>query len=80
MKHCWRIVGKRYRIDGSKIMKIFLDPKERNNTEYKLETFVVVYRKLSDKDVVFEYPVTEAMLFILLALSLFREFHMEYAG
>ncbi|CAK8534173.1 unnamed protein product [Lathyrus sativus] len=56
------IVGKRirYRIDGSKVMKVFLDPKERNNTEYKLETFAAVYRKLSGKDVVFEYPVTEA--------------------
>ncbi|WOL04612.1 40S ribosomal protein S7 [Canna indica] len=56
------IVGKRvrYRLDGSKIMKIFLDPKERNNTEYKLETFSGVYRKLCGKDVVFEYPVTES--------------------
>ncbi|RZB46511.1 40S ribosomal protein S7, partial [Glycine soja] len=50
------IVGKRarYRIDGSKIMK------ERNNTEYKLETFSGVYRKLTGKDVVFEYPISEA--------------------
>ncbi|XP_038893482.1 40S ribosomal protein S7 [Benincasa hispida] len=56
------IVGKRvrYRVDGSKIMKVFLDPKERNNTEYKLESFAAVYRKLSGKDVVFEYPITEA--------------------
>ncbi|OMO77036.1 Ribosomal protein S7e [Corchorus capsularis] len=56
------IVGKRirYRIDGSKIMKVFLDPKERNNTEYKLEAFSAVYRKLAGKDVVFEYPGTEA--------------------
>ncbi|KAJ8768606.1 hypothetical protein K2173_023510 [Erythroxylum novogranatense] len=56
------IVGKRirYRVDGSKIMKVFLDPKERNNTEYKLETFSAVYRKLAGKDVVFEYPVMEA--------------------
>jgi len=55
------IVGKRvrYRVDGSKIMKVYLDPKERNNTEFKLETFSGVYRKLSGKDVVFEYPVTE---------------------
>ncbi|CAB4302269.1 unnamed protein product [Prunus armeniaca] len=56
------IVGKRtrYRLDGSKIMKVFLDPKERNNTEYKLESFSAVYRKLSGKDVVFEYPITDA--------------------
>ncbi|CAL8990651.1 unnamed protein product [Prunus brigantina] len=56
------IVGKRtrYRLDGSKIMKVFLDPKEQNNTEYKLESFSAVYRKLSGKDVVFEYPITDA--------------------
>ncbi|XP_034899238.1 small ribosomal subunit protein eS7-like [Populus alba] len=48
----------RYRIDGSKIKKVFLDPKEHNSRE--LETFSAVYRMLSGKDVVFEYPVTEA--------------------
>lgn len=55
------IVGKRvrYRLDGSKIIKIFLDPKERNNTEYKLETFTSVYHRLCGKDVVYEYPVAE---------------------
>ncbi|KAI3736751.1 hypothetical protein L2E82_26736 [Cichorium intybus] len=60
--HPAEIVGKRirYRLDGSKIIKIYLDPKARNDTEYKLETFAGVYRKLSGKDVVFEYPVTEA--------------------
>lgn len=41
-------------------VQVYLDPKERNNTEYKLETFAAVYRKLSGKDVVFEYPVSEA--------------------
>ncbi|XP_021296577.1 40S ribosomal protein S7-like [Herrania umbratica] len=62
MVHPAEIVGKRtrYRIDGSKIMKVLLDPKEKNNTEYKLETFAGVYRKLTGKDVVFEYPITEA--------------------
>ncbi|KAL2896297.1 40S ribosomal protein S7 [Bienertia sinuspersici] len=56
------IVGKRcrYRLDGSKIMKVYLDPKAKNDTEYKLETFSGVYRKLCGKDVVFEYPATEA--------------------
>ncbi|KAH0931598.1 hypothetical protein HID58_008715 [Brassica napus] len=39
------IVGKRtrYRLDGSKVMKVYLEAKERNNTEYKLETMVGVY-------------------------------------
>ncbi|KAL2248538.1 UNVERIFIED_CONTAM: 40S ribosomal protein S7 [Sesamum indicum] len=33
--------------------------KAKNDTENKLETFAGVYRKLSGKDVVFEFPVTE---------------------
>jgi small subunit ribosomal protein S7e len=41
------------------LFQIFLDPKERNNTEYKLETFTAVYRRLCGKDVVFDYPVSE---------------------
>ncbi|KAL7192406.1 hypothetical protein ACSBR2_024273 [Camellia fascicularis] len=41
----------------SRIKQVFLDPKERNNTEYKLETFVSVYRRLSGRDVVFECPL-----------------------
>lgn len=56
------IVGKqtRYRVDGSKNEKVFLEPKEWNNTEYKLESFAAVCRKLCGKDVAFEFPVTEA--------------------
>lgn len=49
-----------FMLTSSSCGQIFLDPKERNNTEYKLETFAAVYRKLSGKDIVFEYPVTEA--------------------
>eukprot|EP00798_Chlamydomonas_sp_ICE-L_P028278 gene28278-31386_t len=33
---------------------------DRNTTEYKLETFSGVYKKLTGKDVIFEFPVTEA--------------------
>ncbi|KAH7287752.1 hypothetical protein KP509_32G072400 [Ceratopteris richardii] len=57
------IVGKRvrFRIDGSRIMRVYLDPKERNSTEYKMETFSGVYKKLTGKEVVFEYPVQESL-------------------
>uniref|UniRef100_A0A061RJF7 40S ribosomal protein S7 n=1 Tax=Tetraselmis sp. GSL018 TaxID=582737 RepID=A0A061RJF7_9CHLO len=56
------IVGKRirYKLDGSKVLKVYLDPKERNATEYKLETFGGVYKKLTGKDVSFEFPVQES--------------------
>ncbi|BDA49483.1 40S ribosomal protein S7 [Coccomyxa sp. Obi] len=54
------IVGKRvrYKLDGSKTLKVYLDPKDRNSTEYKLDTFGSVYKKLTGKDVVFEFPIS----------------------
>ncbi|KAL3134794.1 40S ribosomal protein [Trebouxia sp. C0010 RCD-2024] len=56
------IVGKRvrYKLDGSRTLKVYLDPKDRNSTEWKVETFKGVYKKLTGKDVVFEFPVQEA--------------------
>ncbi|CAG5129558.1 unnamed protein product [Candidula unifasciata] len=52
------IVGKRVRVklDGSKVIKIHLDKSQQNNVEHKLETFTSVYKKLTGKDVTFEFP------------------------
>ncbi|TPX31319.1 hypothetical protein SmJEL517_g05346 [Synchytrium microbalum] len=52
------IVGKRtkIRVDGSKLTKVFLDRKDNTSLEYKLESFSAAYRKLTGKDVVFEFP------------------------
>ncbi|KAI9496915.1 40S ribosomal protein S7 [Zychaea mexicana] len=52
------LVGKRTRVkvDGSKTIKAFLDTKDATSLEYKLETFSAVYKKLTGKAVVFEFP------------------------
>ncbi len=53
------IVGKRirYKTDGTKTLKVLLDPKDVVNVETKLDTFAEVYSSLTSKDVVFEFPV-----------------------
>lgn len=53
------IVGKRtkVRVDGSKLIKVFLDRKDHTSLEYKLDTFASTYKKLTGKDVTFEFPL-----------------------
>lgn len=55
------IVGKRtkVKVDGSKTIKVFLDRKDHTSLEYKLDTFSSTYKKLTGKDVVFEFPVVQ---------------------
>ncbi|KAJ4928679.1 hypothetical protein JOQ06_004305 [Pogonophryne albipinna] len=52
------IVGKRIRVkqDCSRLIKIHLDKAQQNNVEHKVETYSGVYKKLTGKDVVFEFP------------------------
>jgi len=52
------VVGKliRVRLDGSRLLRIYLDRKDQQTTEYKLDTFGAVYKKLTGKDAVFEFP------------------------
>merc|ERR1711936_1165367 len=52
------IVGKRTRIrlDGSRLFKVHLDKTQQTNIEHKTETFASVYKKLTGKEVTFEFP------------------------
>ncbi|OEH79189.1 40s ribosomal protein [Cyclospora cayetanensis] len=54
------VVGRRWRVraDGSKLMKVHLDPKDKakDNLEEKLWTFAAVYKRLTNKDAAFLFP------------------------
>lgn len=52
------IVGKRTRVkNGSRSMKVLLDAKDQATAESKVEVLAGVYRKLTGKDITFEFPV-----------------------
>ena len=57
------VVGKRIRVktDGSRLVKVFLDPKDQTTLEGKTEVMAAVYRKLTGKEVAFEFPVAAAV-------------------
>merc|ERR1711862_234060 len=52
------IVGKRMRVklDGSRTTKVFLDKSQQTQVEHKVGTYAAVYKKLTGKDVAFEFP------------------------
>lgn len=51
------IVGKRVRIrlDGSRLVKVHLERSQQTNIEHKTDTFSAVYKKLTGKEVTFEF-------------------------
>ncbi|XP_037584579.1 40S ribosomal protein S7-like [Cebus imitator] len=53
-----KIVGKRIhvKLDGSWLIKVHLDKAQQNNVEHKVESFSGVYKKLTGKDINFEFP------------------------
>merc|ERR1712150_425974 len=52
------IVGKRirFRLDGSRLFKVHLDTAQQTNIEHKVDTYGAVYKKLTGKEVTFEFP------------------------
>ncbi|QQP57678.1 40S ribosomal protein S7 [Caligus rogercresseyi] len=46
----------RIRLDGSRLFKIHLDKTQQTNIEHKTGTFAAVYKKLTGKEVSFEFP------------------------
>ncbi|CAH8492658.1 unnamed protein product [Schistosoma mattheei] len=52
------IVGKRtqFKCDGSSVIKCHLDVAQRNYIEHKLKTITGLYKKLTGKDVIIEFP------------------------
>merc|ERR1712226_1610126 len=43
-------------LDGSRVFKIHLDKAQQTNIEHKTDTYQAVYKKLTGKEVTFEFP------------------------
>lgn len=56
-----QVVGKRtrFRLDGTRLLKVYLDPKDVKEVDYKLKTFATVYKKLTNKNIEFLFPQTD---------------------
>uniref|UniRef100_A0A915DSK0 40S ribosomal protein S7 n=1 Tax=Ditylenchus dipsaci TaxID=166011 RepID=A0A915DSK0_9BILA len=52
------VVGRRtrYKLDGKQLFKVHLDKSQQTNVEHKVDTFSYVYKRLTGKEVVFEFP------------------------
>lgn len=57
------IVGKRMRVkNGSKSLKVLLDPKDQTTVEAKVDILADIYRKLTGKDISFEFPTNSMVV------------------
>ncbi|KAI5703818.1 hypothetical protein M8J76_007204 [Diaphorina citri] len=52
------IVGKRIKVklDGKQLIKVHLDKNQQTNIEHKTDTFSQIYKKLTGREVNFEFP------------------------
>ncbi|XP_045464424.1 40S ribosomal protein S7-like [Harmonia axyridis] len=52
------IIGKRIRVklDGSQLIKVHLDKNQQTNIEHKVDTFSSIYKKLTGRQVIFQFP------------------------
>ena len=52
------VVGRRIRVkmDGKQLLKVHLDKTQQTNVEHKVDTFSSVYKRLTGKEVTFEFP------------------------
>eukprot|EP00008_Paramoeba_atlantica_P003045 CAMPEP_0201487882 /NCGR_PEP_ID=MMETSP0151_2-20130828/16094_1 /ASSEMBLY_ACC=CAM_ASM_000257 /TAXON_ID=200890 /ORGANISM="Paramoeba atlantica, Strain 621/1 / CCAP 1560/9" /LENGTH=199 /DNA_ID=CAMNT_0047873051 /DNA_START=71 /DNA_END=670 /DNA_ORIENTATION=- len=55
----------RHSVDGTKQLKVFLDAKEKEKVENRIETYAAVYKKLTGKDTAFGFMTNAALQQVL---------------